>query len=261
MKTNLISFITLLCALASSPICSAQTEINAFKQGSVWIETHKSMFEPEATVYTYTIDGECEINGRTCMQLWEKITVTDNELSSGLFTYLYTEGDKVFFVPVNNPDAFYLMYDFGIGSEETTEVVDIVNYYLHGNDSYTAWTNVATSNVTNCGNVFECIEIASPNWGDETWHSNGRWIKGIGSERSLVDNIGYIDVVGLEHVSYVVIVDGEVVFRSDDSAPCAIDEVKAGEPVMRYNLDGTRARNNVRGAYVENHRVVLNSSK
>lgn len=257
MKTNLILSFALLCTVASTPICSAQAEINAFKQGSVWIETHQSMYEPGICVYTYTIDGECEINGRTCMQLWRKVTESDVELSSGLYTYLYTEGDKVFFVPTDNTEASYLMYDFGMNQGETTEVVDFENYRQHGNSDYLAWTNVETSKISSCGNELDRIKIVSPSWGDETWHNDAYWIKGIGYELSLVGNISYIDAIGMGSITNVVMVDGEVVYRSDASEPCAIESVQTDEPAMRYNLDGSRARN-AHGICIENHRVVLN---
>ena len=57
MKTYLIPIALLLCTLCSSTIiCNAQNTINAFKQGSVWTETHKSMYEPEPEIETYTIE-------------------------------------------------------------------------------------------------------------------------------------------------------------------------------------------------------------
>lgn len=263
MKTYLIPIVVLLCTLFASTItCNAQNTINAFKQGSVWTETHKSMYEPDPYIYTYTIDGECNIKGRSCMQVWEKYYHDDKEYNRGIRTYLFTEGDKVFFVPTNNLDACYLLYDFGISEGETAEVAEISNYEQHGVDKYTGWTCLSTSNINSCGNVFQCVEIITKDakWDSEYahWdHDSGYWIKGIGYLYSLIENVGYIDVLGLGYVTNVVTVDGEVVFDSERIGPCAIEEVQLEQPTARYHLDGRRASSSVHGFCIENHRVVL----
>lgn len=258
MKPNLLFSIVALCAFFASSVCFAQNEVNAFKQGSVWTELRKSIYEPDTVVYTYTIDGECNIKGRSCMQLWQEVTKSGDMLSSKLYTYLFTEGDKVYFVPTNNTDTCYLMYDFGLEVGETVDAVDFVLYLQHGIDYSYGWKNIAINNVNSCGNVFKRLEIVPEDYAPDNLCDSGYWIKGIGNSLSVAAGVGYIGAVGVGSITNIVTVDGEVVFRSDAMEPCSIEEVKTDDSAGCYTLDGMKVNSaNRHGFCICNGKIIL----
>lgn len=259
MKTNLLLIFVLISTLISASFSTAQAEINAFKQGTVWTEIHESMYDPDYTIYTFTIDGECELNGRNCMQLWKEVSSSSGyEDPKIICTYLFTEGDKVYFVPTYNTDTCFLMYDFGIEVGESVEVVDCWDNISYRADKYSKWTNQEISNITSCGNTFRRIEIKTADGEPDNVYGSGYWIKGIGEAISVVANISYIDVVGLGRITNIVTVDGEEVFRSDSIGPCAIESVTAEDSAVRFNLNGMRVSSSDKtGFRIENRRVVV----
>ena len=252
---KLLSLLAIYFALFVSMPCWAEDEINAFKQGSVWTENSRSFYEPDTIVYTYSIDGELNIKGRSCMKLWETVAVPGRGTSTKLYTYLFTEGDKVFFVPVSNTDTCCLLYDFDLEVGDTVHVVDLELLQSHP-DYYEerGWVNVETKQITNSGHTYTQYKIASD---EDPSGDYGYWIKGIGNIDSMVANVSNIGAVGVAARGIVVSVDGEIVYRkySSTPTPTSIEDLKTSTDPAGYNLNGTRIQCSHNGLTIRNGRI------
>lgn len=241
MKHLIINLVTVSLGMSTNAL--AQSEIDAFKEGSVWNMQYVSMVNPDASDCHYgeemSIEGECEINGLTCMMLWNKMDNKPREL----YGYLYKEGQKIYLLSKEEEHKMGLLYDFGLAVGDTTkpiemEVFDEPRCYLQYDSLYT---------LDVCGHTYEVMDLSyNMSFYDEymgkeeplcTPHAQ-TWIKGIGDTGGLLrNNIGdYLGQPGSSLTS--VYVDGELVYAKD---PVAISSFETHQATTTfYDLQGRR---------------------
>ena len=110
------------------PVLSFSQNINAFQDGTQWIEEESYFYDGDTTVTTYSIDGEIVIGDRSCFNLYR----SDNGGGKWLYMYLYTEGEKVYAIPTDNTSVSLLLYDFGIAANDTVQICNMQMYKTWG---------------------------------------------------------------------------------------------------------------------------------
>ena len=233
-------FLFLSCAFIET--LPAQEPVNVFREGTVWVTEYTSLYDPDIEYEIMSIEGEEQVGERLCMNLWRGTSGGGKQL----YAYLYTEGEKVFFIRPEDTTQSYLFYDFGMESGQKVAVVpfvkDIQNYweeehfYQRSDESY---------ELQNCGytytvmNMKECHDQYE---GDtDPWVSTHKWIKGIGSTNGLLRNCGWGDMAGAPSGLLTnVIVDGETIYSLKPYQPNGIEEFtsESVRPVRYYDLQG-----------------------
>lgn len=251
MKYLKIIFLTALLSMATNAL--AQSDIDAFKEGSVWNMQYVSMVNPDSPDSHYcgemSIEGECEIRGLTCMILWSKL---DNEPRK-LYGYLYKDDQKIYLVSKDEDHKMGLLYDFGLAVGDTTKPIEMEVFdEPYG---YLKFDTLYTKDI--CGHTYEVMDMSyNMNIYDKylgkeetlsTPHAQ-TWIKGIGDTQGLLrNNIG--DYVGQSASSLAsVYVDGELVYSKDEVAISSIEKRQA--TTIYYDLQGRRCNSLQTGSIV-----------
>lgn len=195
MKTlYFLSVTAFLCtSLVHPSVVSAE---NAFVNGMSWESTVYGTQSPviDEHVQTVVIDGETEAFGTSCLQMWE---ITDNDdTTKSPAAIVYSEGDKIYFQTDPTAGKWELLYDFGLTEGDKCTVCVPGNWgeSSEGRNAYLKCTAVYDSDEYPGLQIMEMEEFA-----DETFSTSiggGKWIKGISSERGVLDNSFGMDGIG-----------------------------------------------------------------
>lgn len=213
----MINYKNILLSLAMLPMAgfAQEGEINAFRDGSVWVEEAFvcDAFGDEYICYNiYSLSGECTVNGIQCLQMW--LELKDNPINDDIkipYGYVYREGEKIWYISEQADNPTCLLYDFGIEAGDVVTGLGCPSLTYPGiwqMDSKLQCDGISTQNYL--GHECTVFDMSEPNYP----YGKGQWIKGIGDTRGVFTNCQY-SVVGDFGTKLVeVIIGGEVVYGS-----------------------------------------------
>lgn len=153
-----------------------------FTAGTEWVSVGWSTDRPDpvGVIMTDYIE-ECEVGGETRLGIYEYIG--DNKAASELICYIRSDGDKVYFNPLNSTE-WYLLYDWTLKEGDLCDV-------------YSPWTNgIPHHRTVRCKEITETSDLTlmtmvltDENGQDYTDERHeGTWLKGLSSELGLLRN-------------------------------------------------------------------------
>lgn len=200
-------FVAALC-------CMASYAGDIFREGTRW-EVKEISTTMGITHYdvVYSLEGTELIGGRECMKLW-KMTNGDAD-TKVLKTCLYTEGDKVFFIPRRGDTEGTLLYDFGLREGECTTVGLMNQDWDIATPTIMVGIRCAGRDIRNCGDKDYDVMLIEENHGGQ-YRLSGEWFSGLGSACGLSYN-AYMDADGAGGILQR-ITNGDDVYFSVSSA-------------------------------------------
>lgn len=245
---HFLSFIAVLCCIVS---CSQ----SIFREGTCWevkvIGFTEGYF---CDTFFYSLKGTTQVGGRECMMLWE--TQKSNADTKRLKACLYTEGDKVYFIPRRSDTKGVLLYDFGLKEGECT-TVGLMN---------ANWDITVPPIMVD----IRCAGRGTKSYGDKTYdvmqieeyHGweydlSGEWICGLSSACGLSFN-AYMNAEGGRGTLLRVTNGNKAYFSvSSPNPPESVEHVEASPADSAdYTLSGRTAPETYRGIVVQKGRKV-----
>lgn len=248
MMKQILSFIAALC-------CMASYAENIFREGTRWevkqFGTHMGIVYYDIV---YSLEGTVQIGGRECMELWE--TTNGDADTKRLKACLYTEGDKVYFIPRRGDTEGVLLYDFGLQEGECTTVG-----LMNANWDITVSPimvdiRCAGRGIKSYGDkAYNTMQIEECHGGE--YDLSGEWICGLSSACGLSFN-AYMNADGGGGTLLRVTNGDEVYFSiSSTNPPEGVEHVKASPADgTGYTLSGRTAPETYRGIVVQKGRKV-----
>ena len=216
-------FLSMICVGISG---SAYAE-NYFNEGTRWEYVIFDAVDPEnePATCTYKLD---KTDGDDQFTLLRGYPDADTEPES--VALIRTDGDKVWFSPVQENPEWFLMYDFDIKPESR---IAVTNSGQVGQ----SWFEPKTYNLQCLGSETTSGGLTILTIGDtyaddkvET-DATGRWLSGFGSMTGLLDNCRY-NIEGNTTVLKQVSVNGKVLYTNPAVASVSGIELKS-RPVIR----------------------------
>lgn len=238
-------------------LASTANATDYFTEGTVWEVVYDDDSQPTPTyvAYNYYIEGDTVIAGLDCLKMWSACQTGNS--TKELATCIYKDGERVYFFPHKASSEKALLYDFALQPEQRssfalpkgqwTDKGDCIENDVRCDYLYQIKQGVAT---------LEAMHVTEFATGQATTHSQGgTWIKGIGSLRGVLENIGFDMDGGSSWLSRVTH-NGETIYSND--MPTYIKQVKATQRTQgKYRLDGKLAMPDGKGIYIVNGRKVL----
>lgn len=112
-----------LCVALSAGFAAQGHEVSdVFRQGTHWLSTVCGTQSPDAeeSLMEFSIEGEAEMLGKKCMQLWNLATTDPSDKK--LATYLRVEGDKILYLFDSEATDWTMLYDFSLAEGESCAV-------------------------------------------------------------------------------------------------------------------------------------------
>ena len=245
----------LICILASVVLGANAGDYEMFiKKGLVWKEysmpfypDHPNHF-PEYIV-TYYLENEVEFDGKTVLEVRSSPLIPiccdfegekNNDVKT-LKSYIYTEGDKVYYYPINSDvKEWHLLYDFGL--EPGGEGCDVYSFDEGNNTidalkSYVWCKNITETTVD--GRTWEVMEMGEKrtSFGEEYECQNtGKWLRGLGEERG-VRAPNHFDRLGGMTLLIEAIYNGEIIYSN---YPAGVGQASA--EALEIDVQGNQVR-------------------
>ena len=242
-------FLSMVCACIAG---SAYAE-NYFNAGTLWEYVIFDAVDPEnePATCTYKLD---KTDGSDQFTLLRGYPDADMEPES--VALIRTDGDKVWFSPVQENPEWFLMYDFGINPEEkiTVTYAGQVGLSWFTPKEYTLKC-LKTEAASGALNILTMGDVDA--WGNVETDATGRWLSGFGSMTGLLDNCRY-NIEGNTTVLKQVSVNGKVLYTNSAVASVSGIELKSraiiratdrgvelsglkpGETIALYNAAGMK---------------------
>jgi len=238
METRILRFASSIVLATIPAVVLAGNDVNAFVEGSVWVTEYSSFYSSEIVTETMSIEGDCLINNRNCMELWRSVNGSEKKL----YAYLYTDADKVYFMRKEDTTQSFLFYDFGLEADEQAVVMRIDSNMA--SDDFHYYQTCSTSHEINTSGVpLEVMEMSEHNTMYEG-NVDHEWIKGVGSTDGILNNSMKDVVGGMSAKLTQVIVDGVTIYSTNPNQPDAISELSPSQGMIHYyDLQGRRVQN------------------
>lgn len=244
MKSKFYLILAACCAfLAVSPDCVAE---NYFREGMKWEYEITPVVSPRPTgerpvpyPVTLYIEGKDFKAGKECMKLYS-IEADGKGNHPIILTYIHTEGDKVYFLPMNfagepESDEWLLLFNFGLKAGETDRVTLMFWSYSQGGKEP---VTISCSEVMQQQTPFGVVNRMKMSHGTR---EDGEWIDGIGCVRGCAVNGGW-DLDGAEAGTLLrASLNGEVLYENVNAGveAAVADAVTADVAADCYKPDGT----------------------
>lgn len=246
---------TLFCAISLLLGVANVSATDYFEEGTVWEVAYDGQTShiPEEFVYEFYLEGDTVIGGLSCLKMWRQ-SLSDNS-GKELVTCIYKEGEKIYLFPHKGSEEKALLYDFSLQPNQSTSVAFLYDEWEQNESKYNYEVECNQLSTISIGKLkLEAMDITEyPEGIESKIGSQSRWIKGIGSTRGVLDNVGAsLDGYGaeLKRVTH----KGNTVIEYGMVSGIKVEKVsgKAEMSAKKYRLDGTRltGNGNAKGIYV-----------
>lgn len=252
--------VLLSLSLAITTSVSAQNYFNV--EGTQWNVAYYSCDPTDSSerAVQFSLEGSYSFAGRDCLQYW--CTDLDRPGSRHLIGYVYTEGEKVYFLyPECVDDEPLLVYDFDLILNDTVTVFRIKEAYYSDYYPSSVQKCSGVSQINSYEQTYEILEMCEllPDGSEPSYaHQHGQWIKGIGGvyfQGGVFGNSLY-NVDGGNAILYSVVVNGETIYHNNN-AVVSNAHLSLPESAITYHLDGTIQKQAARGLQIHNGQVKL----
>lgn len=193
-----------------------------FKDGMKWVVEYYGTQQPNGVFSqkTYSLEGDSIINDIKALKMY----VSSDDLDSGkeLVSIIHEEDDKVLFWD-SYTQNWYLMYDFNLEEGEGCDAYDPKSC-KSGSTPTSSYIKCSAfqDDVFNRLSALDVEEYKSI--GDNFLLGQGLWIKGIGSSKGVLENIGF-DYDGgnsiLAEASYC----GDIIYKNGESRINSVESI------------------------------------
>lgn len=177
-----------LCLAISAGFAAEGHEVSdVFRQGTHWLSTvcGTQFPEPEVSLIEFSIEGEAEMLGQKCMQLWNRDPA--DPADKDLATYLRVDGEKVLYIYDSEATDWTLLYDFSLAEGQSCTVTFPDWTWDFGNSP--SPTNLILRKTEPYGEGLELMKFtygSNPGYEDAEY-ADAYWIRNIGSLGGLMN--------------------------------------------------------------------------
>lgn len=226
-------------------------------EGTKWVMKVMSWMPPlNVEIHTYNewIEGTVIVNDKEYMQVWQD--KHDDPDKHYLLGYIRKEEDQIYFIDKsslpNDDNTEYLLIDFSLNPGEQMAITSKGPGDSNPNYPITAiCTDIGEE--TNQGHSYETrtIEFLIDGQSYPEYFPPIKWIKGIGSQGGVVDNIYFGESGGAS--VYEVYHNDELVYKYQNSSIDIIEEnaIDSMAPTLKYHPDGRVFNDGETGIYIE----------
>lgn len=177
-----------LCVALSAGFAAQGHEVSdVFRQGTHWLSTVCGTQSPDAeeSLMEFSIEGEAEMLGEKCMQLWNLATTDPSDKK--LATYLRVEGEKILYLFDSEATDWTMLYDFSLAEGESCAVTYPNWFWNSGNTPYQESLILHKTEPYGDGMELMKLTYASIPGYEDVEYADAYWIKGIGSLGGLMN--------------------------------------------------------------------------
>lgn len=216
----------------------------------------------ETIIIKSWIDGTEEIGGTAYMKVWT--STSRYNYDNAWIKYIRTDGERVYLLTQEGETAGeHLLYDFSLQPGDEIEIDPIFSGEIMQNTPSSVRC-MNTNEETSENSTYKTCKLGVYIDGKsaEPILNPIKWIRGIGSETGLLDNIQSPESGGSRLMN--VYHNGELIYKyskpdSSGIGSTLTDSTPYKGNHKKYHLDGSEFREGDSGIYIQNGRKVLNN--